>query len=643
LETLHKKYEGQTVSIIGSGPSIEHLELKHFEDDPVIAINRAVVKVEALAASGVDIYSLQKDGDQRGRLEYQRSSDCKYQENCQGQCGLMVRPERAALIVHKHESNNCFPDYSPRFVFDWKYLGMPCNEFSMATAIQIGRFMGCAKFRFICCDAHATGDLRHGETGQVQNTYQGQRINIKMNYLPDLDHEFITPGPDIEVKWGRKVSIIIPVIRPEKAKRCVDAIRENAGLKFDQYEVLTAQDIDGAGCPEMVKRLTEMSVYDLVMFLGDDTIPQKDFLKNALIAMDSLPDGWGVVGLNTEGPMLGLDDAAHIPKDSNPVAHWLVDKRMLEHIPGGNFFSTEYKHCWCDNELRDIAIEQGRWTFAMDAEIKHDHPINTKGELDDALKKAYSEENLKHDKKTYFRRKIERTRDRKGLRLALAYPVTYEIIYTAFCFSNLAIVANYIVESLRNNGSVPDINILMPEYAGNHDAVRNNLVTQALVLGCTHILMMDTDQVYHAPDMIQKLLDHKKSVVGARVHRRYPPFDPILLKETEDGKHYHMDHDEIERIISNGETVNVPATGCGCILYDMRVFIDIDPPWFQHAKTDEGRSKGEDIYFCEQLRRGGFEIFVDTSIDITHLTLYEVGMDTFRLFRKLHEREREKV
>ena len=431
----------------------------------------------------------------------------------------------------------------------------------------------------------------------------------------------------------RKVSIIIPVIRPEKAKRCIEAIRENAGVEFNQYEVLTAQDIDGVGCPEMVKRLTEMSLYDLVLFLGDDTIPQKDFFVNALHAMESLPDGWGVVGLNSGG---------------NDHAHWLADKRMLEHIPGGNFFSTEYRHCYCDDELKDIAMELGRWVYAPDAVSEHDHPAfkETKKEKDEmwdeGYQKAYSDDSLKHDKKTYVRRKIERTRERKGLRLALAYPVTYEIIYSAFCFSNLSVVSNYIVESLRNNGRVPDIDILMPSTPGNHDAVRNNLVDQALRLGCTHILMMDTDQVYYDPDMIQKLMNHEKPVVGARVHRRYPPFDPILLQE-KDGKHYHMDHDDIERIVSNGETVEVPATGCGCILYDTRVFIDIDPPWFVHSKTDDGRAKGEDIYFCEQLRRSGFEIFVDTSIDIMHLTLLEVGMDTFRLFRKLTKKEEEEV
>lgn len=442
----------------------------------------------------------------------------------------------------------------------------------------------------------------------------------------------------------KKVSIIIPVVRKDKAARCREAIRKNAGVGLNQYEVVMQKDVDGIGCPAMVKQLTASTLYDLVMFLGDDTIPEPEFLLEALRVMDTLPDGWGVVGLNTQGPMFGHRPEG-VPKNSNPLAHWMADKRMLEHIPGGDFFSTDYKHCWCDNELKDIADEMGRWAFAVDAKVEHDHPVNTGEKLDDNLKKAYSTENQKHDKKTYFRRKIDRMRSRTGIKLALAYPVTYEIVYAPFCFTNLNIVCQYITGSMRNGVGVPPIEIITPTYPGNHDAVRNNLVEQALKSGCTHILMMDTDQVYYDPDTIQKLLDHNKPVVGARVHRRYPPFDPMLLMQDKDDgdKYRHMDYEEINRIVDAGETIKVPATGCGCILYETRVFLDIDPPWFLHTKTAAGRTKGEDVYFCEQLKRSGYDIYVDTSINIAHLTMMEIGMDTYRLYQGLHIQQIKKL
>ena len=95
------------------------------------------------------------------------------------------------------------------------------------------------------------------------------------------------------------VSIIIPVIRPEKAARCISMIRENAGDGIN-YEIVSSVDEDRMGAPKMVKELVAQTKYDLVCFLGDDTLPQKDFLKNAVLEMNQFEGRWGLVGLNDE-------------------------------------------------------------------------------------------------------------------------------------------------------------------------------------------------------------------------------------------------------------------------------------------------------------------------------------------------------
>ena len=117
------------------------------------------------------------------------------------------------------------------------------------------------------------------------------------------------------------VSIIIPIIRPDKAAKCIEAIKRNAGDV--PYEIVTEIDIDGIGCPRMVEKLTNLAKYDLVMFLGDDTEPMEGFLQAALDAMATLPDGWGVVGLNTQ----------HEKTKSNYQAHWLADKTDARPYP----------------------------------------------------------------------------------------------------------------------------------------------------------------------------------------------------------------------------------------------------------------------------------------------------------------------
>lgn len=168
---------------------------------------------------------------------------------------------------------------------------------------------------------------------------------------------------------------------------------------------------------------------------------------------------------------------------------------------------------------------------------------------------------------------------------------------------------------------------------GPIEEMRNNMVREALGCGCTHILMMDTDQIYPR-DIIKRLTSHKKDIVGAMVCRRYPPFDPLLLR----GKinNYHtVSEDEIDK----GGLIPVDATGTGCLLISMEVFKKLPDPWFRFNKTDTG-IVGEDIGFCSNARRAGFDIYVDTDCEVMHLSQLAVTKDTWKLYKKLKEAEK---
>jgi len=198
------------------------------------------------------------------------------------------------------------------------------------------------------------------------------------------------------------VSIILPVIRPDRVWRCVVAIKANAGV--DDYEIVTDVDEERIGCPKMVKQLVAKSIGDLVCFLGDDTIPQPDFLLNALAAMQDLPDGWGLVGLNDEH------------QNGNKLAtHWLADKRLLP-LLDGEFFHTGYKHTRCDRELTIRCQQMGRYTWAKDAVIKHEHPVFGSAIVDEDYERVYSEEYIEHDK-WLFRRRSQNNWRTPGVRI----------------------------------------------------------------------------------------------------------------------------------------------------------------------------------------------------------------------------------
>jgi len=398
------------------------------------------------------------------------------------------------------------------------------------------------------------------------------------------------------------ISICIPYIRPQNIPALLQRIDETcSGL---DYEVLAEEDTERIGCPQMLKRLVDKSKGDLVCFVADDTMPGKDWLKNALEAMDKLYDGWGIVGLNSQ--------------ESRHAAHFLADKRMLP-LLDGEFFSTDYKHCWCDNELTDIAIDYGRFVFCDEAVLTHNHPVTGTAAVDDDYRRVYSKEYKKHDFDTYCRRK----RERNGFKLGIGFPVIDSKVYLQFMVSFLSL------ESGPYTLLLPTFQV--GEFPRDISAVRNNLVEQALYEGCTHLLMLDTDQVYRDPDTIKKLLSHGKRVVSAPVHRRYPPFDNILLRG-EIGAFYSIP----EKEAYSGDLVKIDATGTGCILYECSIFNEIDSPWFELSTGKEGNSIGEDINFCRKLKEKGIEIYADTSINIGHLSLFEVNQSTRKFFSKIH-------
>jgi len=171
--------------------------------------------------------------------------------------------------------------------------------------------------------------------------------------------------------------------------------------------------------------------------------------------------------------------------------------------------------------------------------------------------------------------------------------------------------------------------------SGAIDALRNDLVDMALQCGASHLIMMDTDQIYPV-ETIPRLLSHKLPVVGCVVHRRYPPFDPIMLR----GK---LGDYEIIDDYEEGDLVEVDATGTGCIMFDMQVFRKMPRPWFKFRHLETGEGIGEDIGFCHDLKEAGYKIFVDTSIQCGHLTTLNVTKDTYALYKTVKIQQREKA
>lgn len=210
-----------------------------------------------------------------------------------------------------------------------------------------------------------------------------------------------------------------------------------------------------------------------------------------------------------------------------------------------------------------------------------------------------------------------------NVRLAIGIPLTFPFVYSGFFDSFIAM-------------EKPDQFLYFRESNGPIEKLRNNLVRNAKHNNCTHIIMMDVDQLYH-PLTIPRLLSHKQPVVGALVHRRYPPFDPLMLKGRVN------EYETIDKF-NDGDLVEVDATGTGCLLIDLRVFDAIPEPWFEFVDNPSGIGiVGEDIWFCTKLKQAGYKIFVDTSVPAGHLSTLSVTGETYQLYKNMKHMQKKGI
>ena len=302
MKSLKGKHTGKTLWIVGKGPSLRYLSKEDIGDGVVIAINQSIVTVESLGLD-IPVYSMQKDGGARKKTPPEAlCPDCDYSGSGCDDCGFMVRPKSAPLLLHEHESKYCFPDYPERHVFDWRELGLPGNEFSLILAINIGQFMGCTSFKFISFDAHVNGcnstyTPGHGITEIGHALYSGQVGKIKP-HLDDLDYEWITPTAKRRFSYSFGVLV-------------------NDPHRLDM--VLRQSDIDGSmhavKLPETATKglnkllgIIEAEGSDIAVLCHQDMYFRSGWIDQVMDQISKLPDSWivaGVIGKDEDGKICG--------------------------------------------------------------------------------------------------------------------------------------------------------------------------------------------------------------------------------------------------------------------------------------------------------------------------------------------------
>lgn len=174
-----------------------------------------------------------------------------------------------------------------------------------------------------------------------------------------------------------RASVLLPTTgRPDRAEACIRNLRDTAYV-----EVICAVDadpesalrlaplvdkllvsVDYRGCSRAWNDCLAEATLDPIVFAADDLVWGDGWLDASLDKLSEFPDGWGLVGFN-DGHWDGHTLATH----------YLMSRRFIVEVLGGVVAWDWYRHSFNDLEVNERAKAAGRFAWAEDAVVTHEH------------------------------------------------------------------------------------------------------------------------------------------------------------------------------------------------------------------------------------------------------------------------------
>ena len=146
---------------------------------------------------------------------------------------------------------------------------------------------------------------------------------------------------------------------------------------------------------------------------------------------------------------------------------------------------------------------------------------------------------------------------------------------------------------------------------------REYLVRAALQAQADYIMFLDSDQIIESNTLVKmaNYLDNGEDIVTTLIFRKDYPFEPCIFshqKELPNGQisltYYDVDNQDLTK------PFYVESCGFGCIMMKTEIFKNIPQPWFLPRPYT-----GEDITFMWEVRKNGYKVLCDPTIEIGHV------------------------
>lgn len=141
---------------------------------------------------------------------------------------------------------------------------------------------------------------------------------------------------------------------------------------------------------------------------------------------------------------------------------------------------------------------------------------------------------------------------------------------------------------------------------------RNLLAKAATDYNSQFLLFIDSDMVFGGESLMRLLLracDKNISIIGGLAYKRRDPFEPCIMRRI--GRKW-----KYCKVTNPPGVYEVDGIGMSFTLIKTKVFADLKKPYFYPGKD----GLREDLNFCLDAKKAGHRIFVDTTVQVGHLS-----------------------